>query len=80
MCECCKTSPCLHGCPNEDEPNPIHKCDHCKNGIYEGDKFITYWRSCSKYIYCEDCYMEVLTESELNDAETEIAEPYDDWW
>lgn len=39
MCHECNLSICSSRCPNASEPEPVHKCRKCGDGIYEGDKF-----------------------------------------
>ena len=82
MCEICHQSPCLHGCPNEDEPKAVYTCCQCGEGIYEGDR---YFDSDNGPI-CEDCMSDMGAEDilalfgeELKTAEQEIPEcDYDD--
>ena len=40
MCSMCNSYPCNPVCPNADEPLPIGKCNHCKEGIYVGDEIV----------------------------------------
>ena len=39
MCSVCRRNPCAAGCPNAEEPKPIHICKECGYGIYEGDHY-----------------------------------------
>lgn len=40
MCSVCMSRPCHPRCPNAPEPKPVHTCDKCGYGIFEGDKFL----------------------------------------
>ncbi len=39
MCEVCRHDPCAAGCPNAPDPEPVHICSECKEGIYEGSRY-----------------------------------------
>lgn len=39
MCQYCLTSPCLAGCPNEDEPEAKTDCKYCGDGIFKEDEY-----------------------------------------
>lgn len=39
MCEVCYHDPCAAGCPNAADPEPVHICSECKEGIYEGSRY-----------------------------------------
>lgn len=39
MCEVCHHDPCAAGCPNVADPEPVHICSECKEGIYEGGRY-----------------------------------------
>ena len=60
MCSVCRRNPCAAGCPNAEEPKPIHICKECGYGIYEGDH---YYDGPDGY-YCEEC-LEDMSVKEL---------------
>lgn len=51
MCQICESSPCLMGCPNQED-KPVAKCDSCGEIIYEGD--VLYKYGDKKYCCCLD--------------------------
>jgi len=51
MCSVCRMTPCRSGCPNAPEPKPVHRCDKCGFGIYEGDLYL----DSPKGYVCEIC-------------------------
>ena len=57
MCEFCRRSPHLAGCPNAPDPPTVFICSDCGEMIYEGDWF---YRVLGE-TYCEDC-MESMKE------------------
>lgn len=52
MCDLCFNEPCLNGCPNASEPEPICVCDFCGEEIYEGDEYVSVGDT---YCYCTNC-------------------------
>lgn len=60
MCSVCMSIPCHPRCPNAPEPVPVHKCEKCGEGIFEGDK---YFNGQEGYI-CEEC-LDDMSSSEL---------------
>lgn len=81
MCDYCRTSPCLQGCPNEEHTNNLHICAECEESIYVGDKYLKVWRNGSVYRYHEDCGRFMLSLEELTNASVEIADYIEeDWW
>lgn len=59
MCSECLHTPCLTGCPNAPEPEPIYICTECGDGIMEGDMYL---RIGGK-ILCESCVDELTEEA-----------------
>lgn len=51
MCNICYRSPCLSGCPNEDEPVAVLLCESCGESICAGDSY----HSIGGHDYCADC-------------------------
>lgn len=74
MCEICGQTPCHPRCPNAPEPEPVHICILCSEGIFAGDKF---YESDDGPV-CEECMrsmsleeiLEMFGES-LSEAESE---------
>lgn len=60
MCSICRQIPCHPRCPNAPEPEPVHTCVLCSDGIYDGDE---YYDSADGPV-CKEC-MEDKTTSEL---------------
>lgn len=60
MCSVCMSVPCHLRCPNAPEPVPVHRCEKCGEGIFEGDK---YFNGQEGYI-CEEC-LDDMTSGEL---------------
>lgn len=54
MCEHCRTSPHLPGCPNADEDfgEVVGACENCDRDIYESENR---YRIPGDGLYCEDC-------------------------
>lgn len=61
MCEECRHSPHLPGCPNAPEPKPECYCYLCNDPIYIGDE---YYESAMGTTICGECFMS-LTAYEL---------------
>ena len=40
MCSVCFKTPCDYRCPNSPEPEALHKCAYCAEGIIVGDKMV----------------------------------------
>ena len=40
MCEICKHTPCLVACPNYIPPRASCYCSICREGIYDGERYI----------------------------------------
>ncbi len=38
MCMVCRQSPCVAGCPDAPEPEPVLICRECGAGLYAGDR------------------------------------------
>ena len=38
MCDICGMFPCMKGCPNEKEEEPVHCCTRCGEPIFSGDR------------------------------------------
>lgn len=70
MCEICRQNPCHPRCPNAPEPKPVHKCEMCHGGIFEGDKFL---ESC-RGIICIDCLEDMDISELLEIAGLELSE------
>lgn len=51
MCSMCMRTPCHPRCPNAPEPEHIHECEFCDEGITAGDDFVEIG---GKY-YHKDC-------------------------
>ena len=51
MCSICLKSPCDSRCPNADEPQAVHKCEYCGDGIVAGEEYIEY----GGHYYHADC-------------------------
>lgn len=61
MCDICRSSPCLAGCPNAPGPKVVNYCHECGDDIYEGDKYIN-----ENVPLCKDC-IENMSAMELID-------------
>lgn len=72
MCSVCMTSPCLSGCPNAEEQEPVFNCGRCGYGIFPGDQYI---ESGAGYV-CRDCLEDMSVEEilDLCDMALETAE------
>lgn len=63
-------------CPNADnELEPIHICDMCEEGIYEGD---TYYQIGDNY-YCEGCIGSCKFTAEYDEPDVYEPDPMDIW-
>ncbi len=63
MCEICRSSPCLSGCPNAPDPEKVHTCEYCGEDIVVGDEYFEYD---GEYYHDEcfaDCAVELLIEA-----------------
>lgn len=61
MCDMCRMIPCHPRCPNASEPVPVHRCDKCGEGIFEGDK---YFDSQEGYV-CKECLNDMSSDEVL---------------
>ena len=61
MCAECGMNPCHPRCPNAPEPEPVHTCNKCGYGIFEGDKF---FHGPEGYI-CRECLDDMTAEEIL---------------
>ena len=51
MCDLRNHFPCLSGCPNAEEEQPVCTCHKCKEPIFEGDRIA----EIDGHILCESC-------------------------
>lgn len=63
MCEVCRSSPCLSGCPNAPDPEAIHTCKHCGEDIVVGDEYYEYDGEYYHEECFEDCAVALLMEA-----------------
>ena len=40
MCMECRQYPCHPRCPNAPDPEPVYVCDECREGIFDGGKYL----------------------------------------
>lgn len=75
MCEICRCSPCLVGCPNAPEPESIGVCEKCGQPIYVQERYA----KIDSKLYHEDCLDEFSVDDWLQMLDTSIkeAEPYE---
>lgn len=62
MCDICQQTPCVHGCPNEPEPEMFAYCDSCGKAIRMGDEYIHHEKSGEDF--CMDCATVMIAEVE----------------
>lgn len=62
MCELCKRTPCISGCPNYIPPKADNYCSVCNYGIYKGDIYVENVNG--EYIHrdCLNCTDETLND------------------
>lgn len=51
MCEECRYTVCVSGCPNYSEPPVVCFCSECKEEIHEGDEYL----DLGEDKYCMEC-------------------------
>lgn len=63
MCMVCRQYPCVTGCPNAPEPEPVLICRECGAGLYAGDRhFDGICEGCLSMYSVRD-WMELFNES-----------------
>lgn len=78
MCSVCMSVPCLSRCPNASEPEAVHVCVKCGDGIFEGEQYI----EGQDGAICRECLDEMTTEEwlEMLDETLLTAERKEERW
>ena len=61
MCEICKHSPCVSGCPNYSPEKTSQKCDLCGEYICVGEEYVDNFEGDLAHFECLGC-----SDSDLN--------------
>ncbi len=77
MCEICRSSVCVAGCPNKED-EPVYVCSHCNEDILEGEQYI----EVGDNKVCLNCLEQESTTELLNilGFSIEIARKADDYF
>lgn len=76
MCALCRKNPCDFRCPNAPDPEPIHECVLCGEGIFSGDR---YWESPEGPI-CNNCLGEMNGREVLEKIGEDMKEAREEEW
>ena len=55
MCEICRCTPCMPGCPNYEPPKTNKKCSFCGDYICIGEEYVTNYEGEYAHLDCLDC-------------------------
>ena len=76
MCALCRKNPCDFRCPNAPDPEPVHECVLCGEGIFFGDR---YWESPEVPI-CNNCLGEMNGREVLEKMGEDMKEAREEEW
>jgi len=60
MCEMCLHTPCLKGCPNAPQEQPIMQCPNCKADLFVDNTYYPEFDACE---FCIDDYAQKVEDT-----------------